>query len=105
MLAWVAIVVGGLIVLIGLTGMVGGVVTPGFGARVEPRLDGLGHFLLGLCLVINGSSDAADSENVALGTVGMSCAIAGIVVLILTRRRANAAVARGSRTFFGKTED
>ncbi len=104
MLAWVAITVGAVLAVLGLVGVVGGVVTPGLGARVEPRLDGLGHLLLAGCLLVNGSRDAADSESVAIGLLGSALGVAGIVVLILTRRRANAAVARNSRTLFGRTE-
>jgi hypothetical protein len=101
MLAWAAIVVGAFLALMGLAGIVGGVVIPGLGARVEPRLDGLGHLLLALCLLINGGSDAADSDNVALGSLGSACGLAGIIVLVLTRRRAPAAIARKSRTIYG----
>lgn len=104
MLAWVAITVGAILAVMGLVGVVGGVPTPGFGARVEPRLDGLGHLLLAGCLLVNGSRDAADSESVAVGLLGSALGIAGIVVLILTRRRANAAVARNSRTLFGRPD-
>ena len=104
MLAWMAITVGAVLALMGLIGVVGGVVTPGLGARVEPRLDGLGHLLLAGCLLVNGSRDAADSESVGVGLVGSALGIAGIVVLILTRRRANEAVARKSRTLYGRTE-
>lgn len=104
MLAWAAITVGALLALIGLVGLIGGVVTPGLGARVEPRLDGLGHLLLAGCLLVNGSRDAADSESVSVGLVGSALGVAGIVVLILTRRRANEAVARKSRTLYGRTD-
>ncbi len=104
MLAWAAIVVGAAFALLGLVGAVGGVVTPGFGARIEPRLDGLGHLLVAGCLLVNGSRDAADSESVGLGLVGSALGVAGIVVLILTRRRATQAIARKSRTLYGRTE-
>lgn len=104
MLAWAAITVGAVFALIGLVGVVGGVATPGFGARVEPRLDGLGHLLVAGCLLVNGSRDAADSESTAVGLVGSALGLAGLVVLVLTRRRANAAVARKSRTLYGRTE-
>ncbi len=104
MLAWVAITVGAIIALIGLVGVLAGVPTPGLGARVEPRLDGLGHLLLAGCLLVNGGRDAADSESVGIGLVGSALGVAGIVVLILTRRRANQAVARNSRTLYGRTE-
>lgn len=103
MLAWIAITVGAVLAVMGLIGVVGGVVTPGLGARVEPRLDGLGHLLLAGCLLVNGSRDAADSESVGIGLVGSALGVAGIVVLILTRRRAHSAVARNSRTFYGRT--
>lgn len=104
MLAWAAITVGTVFALIGLIGAIAGVVTPGFGARVEPRLDGLGHLLLAGCLIVNGSRDAADSESVGVGLVGSALGVAGIVVLILTHRRAKEAVARKSRTLYGRTD-
>lgn len=98
MLAWLAISVGAVLALMGLAGALGGVVTPGLGARVEPRLDGLGHLLLAGCLLVNGGRDAADSESLAVGSIGSALGVAGLVVLILCRRRATAAIARGSRT-------
>lgn len=98
MLAWLAISVGAVLALMGLVGALAGVVTPGLGARVEPRLDGLGHLLLAGCLLVNGGRDAADSESMAVGSTGSALGVAGIVVLILTRRRASAAIARGART-------
>ena len=104
MLAWVAITVGAVLAVMGLVGLLGGVVTPGLGARVEPRLDGLGHLLLAGCLLVNGGRDAADSESLAIGLVGSALGVAGIVVLILTRRRATEAVARRSRTIYGRTD-
>ncbi|GAA0603312.1 hypothetical protein GCM10009547_01110 [Sporichthya brevicatena] len=105
MLAWVAITVGAILALLGLIGALAGVPTPGVGARVEPRLDGLGHLLLAGCLLVNGGRDAADSESVAIGLVGSALGVAGIVVLILTRRRAPAAIARSSRTLYGRRDD
>jgi len=96
--------VGAVLAVMGLVGLLGGVVTPGLGARVEPRLDGLGHLLLAGCLLVNGGRDAADSESLAIGLVGSALGVAGIVVLILTRRRATEAVARRSRTIYGRTD-
>ncbi len=103
MLAWAAITVGTVFALAGLAGLLVGVATPGFGARVEPRLDGAGHLLLGACLLVTGSRDAADSESLGVGLLGCALGVAGIVVLILTHRRASAAVARKSRTLYGRT--
>jgi hypothetical protein len=104
MLAWAAITVGGVFALAGLAGLLGGVAAPGFGARVEPRLDGVGHLLLAACLLVTGSRDAADSESLGAGLLGCGLGLAGIVLLILTHRRASAAVARRSRTFYGRAE-
>lgn len=97
-MAWFAIAVGAILALIGLVGAAGGVPTPGFGARVEPRLDGLGHLLMAGCLLVNGGRDAADSESVAIGSIGSALGVAGIIVLILTHRRKSSAVARKART-------
>ena len=101
MLAFAAIGVGVFLALVGLSGLLGGVSVPGLGARVEPRLDGVGHLLLAGCLLINGSRDASDSDSTATGWIGVACGLAGVVVLIVTHRRAPAAAARKSRTFYG----
>ena len=103
MLAWTAIAVGAVFALIGLTGAAG-VAAPGLGARVEPRLDGLGHLLLAACLIVVGSRDATDSDSTGVGLAGSLLGLAGLVVLVLTHRRAGAAVARKSRTFYGRAE-
>ncbi|HUR75864.1 MAG TPA: hypothetical protein VMZ00_16400 [Sporichthya sp.] len=104
MLAWAAITVGAVLALLGLAGLLGGVGSPGLGARVEPRLDGLGHLLVAAGLIVIGTRDLADSESTGLGLVGSAIGVAGIVVLILTHRRAPAAVARKSRTLYGRAE-
>src|SRR3954453_9374597 len=101
MLAWVAIGAGIFLALVGLAGVLGGVGVPGLGARAEPRLDGAGHLLLALCLLINGGSDAAGSDNVGVGSLGIACGLAGVLALIVTHRRAPAAIARKSRTLYG----
>lgn len=103
MLAWAAITVGALFALTGVIG-VAGVAAPGFGARVEPRLDGVGHLLLAACLIVVGSRDASDSDSTGAGLAGLLLGLAGVVVLIGTHRRANAAVARKSRTLYGRAE-
>jgi hypothetical protein len=103
-LAEVAIGAGILLALLGLAGVLAGVAVPGLGARAEPRLDGLGHLLLGACLLINGGRDAADSDGAGLGWLGVASGVAGVAVLVVTHRRAPDAIARKSRTFFGRLE-
>ncbi|MGQ0632395.1 MAG: hypothetical protein ACT4P1_15350 [Sporichthyaceae bacterium] len=96
-MGWFAVAVGVGAAVLGLLGIVAGVSVPGLGSRVEPRLDGLGYLLLGSCLIVNGGSDAADSDNAALGGVGFLLGVGGIAVLIAARRRANGVAARKAR--------
>ncbi|MGQ0625481.1 MAG: hypothetical protein ACT4PP_12635 [Sporichthyaceae bacterium] len=96
-MGWFAVSVGGALAVLGLLGIVAGVSFPGLGSRVEPRLDGLGYLLIAGCLLVNGGRDATDSDSTALGTAGSLLGVAGIIVLIAARRRANGVAARKAR--------
>ncbi len=85
---WVAISVGSTVVLLGLIGMIGNVRVRGLGAGMEPRMDGLGHALLGAALVINASLKVADSENSLGQATGVVAFVAGVIVLVRGRVRA-----------------
>lgn len=93
----VAIVVGSIVVVLGLIGMLGNVRIRGLGAGMEPRQDGLGHFLLGAALVINASLNRADSENSLLLATGTVSFIAGVIILVRGRIRAAKATRNQSR--------
>ncbi|MGQ0464483.1 MAG: hypothetical protein ACT4QG_04090 [Sporichthyaceae bacterium] len=85
---WVAVSVGSVVVVLGLFGMLFGVRVRGLGAGLEPRRDGLGHFLLGGALSINAGLKLADSENSLLLATGFVAFVAGVAVLVQGRMRA-----------------